>query len=106
MLTLNELDDWFTNHRFPGVFSDLNDIGDFNYVNNVWIPNAKQWDKVTGDSYMTWGNWGQSASTTNAYFSNWGSFITKVTITLVAEPSSLVLIGMALFGLIFSRRRL
>ncbi len=104
-LTFEELDAWNTIYRFPGDLSDLNDIGDFNFENNIWVPNAKQWDQVTQDAYMTWGDWQHSASTSNAFFSQWGSFRTKVTIIPVTEPSSLLLLGIGIFALTVFRKK-
>src|SRR5690606_15188734 len=63
-LSFNELDDWSTNYG-TATLASLNDIGDFDYLNNVWTPNGLQWNQTTEDAYMTWINWSHSVSTSN-----------------------------------------
>jgi hypothetical protein len=99
-LTFSELTDWYTNYSAGANFSALNDLGDFNYVSNVWVPNALQWNKTTHDAYMTWNNWAYSASTSNY---NW-AFVTTVDGS-VPEPSSVALLGLAMLGFVAARRK-
>lgn len=103
LLEFSELATWTSTYAGGYTLSSLNDFGDFNYLSNLWIPNALQWDQATHDAYMTWDNWGLSVSTSNY---NW-DIDTNVTTssTSVPEPSTILLLGAGIAGVGFLRRK-
>lgn len=110
-LKFNELDAWSIDYN-AGTLAVLNDLGDYDYRNNFWVANAKQWDKKTEDAYMTWNNWEHTFSTsiyewsfTTMLTSNGSSGPSPSPIP-IAEPRSIVIALFVVFGMCFLRRKL
>lgn len=102
LLTFEELDDWSTVYADGAPFVALTDIGDFDYLNNIWTPNGLDWLETSADAFMTW-EWNGSIYSASTSIYDW-QFATVVRTSQVPEPFPLALLALSLLGIAFSRK--
>lgn len=100
LLTFDELTSFDGSNNTDGStvnLSNLFDIGDYDIVNNIWLPNGIAWEfSPEDDAFFTWN---ERVHSVNAY---WAS---ATTVSSVPIPAAAWLFGSALLGLGAVKRR-